>query len=57
VFACQTCAAAPELITDGNAQLSVVRHTLGCPTLQAQVRARWPDHPTGLPATPAQAPF
>jgi hypothetical protein len=43
MFACQHCSAVPELVTDGRAQLSVVRHALGCATLQAQVRARWPD--------------
>ncbi|MCV7100903.1 MULTISPECIES: hypothetical protein [Mycobacterium] len=57
VFACQHCPAAPELIVDGRAQLSIVRHNLGCPTLLAQVRARWPDQPTKLPDTPAQVPF
>ena len=56
VFACQHCNAAPELVTDGNAEVSVVRHAVDCPTLQAQVRARWRDR-TGLPDTPAQVPF
>jgi hypothetical protein len=54
-FACQHCTAAPEPLPDSN--LVVVRHGLGCPTLQAQVRARWPDEPTRLPDTPAQIPF
>jgi hypothetical protein len=49
VFACQHCSAAPELVVDGRAQLSIVRHALGCPTLLAQVRARWPDEPTQPP--------
>lgn len=55
--ACQHCQAPPELVIDGRAQLSIVRHGLGCPILQAQVRARWPDEPTRLPDTPAQIPF
>lgn len=42
MFACQHCSAVPELVIDGRAQLSIVRHALGCLTLQAQVRARWP---------------
>jgi hypothetical protein len=36
VFACQHCDAAPELIVDGRAHLSIVCRTLGSPTLQAQ---------------------
>jgi hypothetical protein len=39
-FACQHCTAVPELVVDGKAQLSIVRHAPGCLTLQAQVRAR-----------------
>jgi hypothetical protein len=30
---------------------------LDCPTLLAQVRARWPGGPAGLPDMPAQTPF
>jgi hypothetical protein len=56
VFSCQHCSAFPELLVDGRAQLSVVRHSLGCTTLLAQVRARWPLSTT-LPDTPAQVPF
>ena len=33
----------PELLVDCRAQLSIVRHAAGCPTLLAQVRTRWPD--------------
>jgi hypothetical protein len=40
VFACQHGEAAPELVIDGRAQLSIVRHALGCPTLHVQVPAR-----------------
>jgi hypothetical protein len=35
VFTCQHCEAVPELVVDGGAQVSIVRHTLGCPTLCA----------------------
>jgi hypothetical protein len=42
VFTCQHCEAVLELVVAGNAQLSIVRHALGCPTLCAQVRTRWP---------------
>lgn len=56
LFACQHCDAMPELLVDGRAQLSVVRHGLDCPTRVAQVRARWPLKAT-LPATDAQIPF
>jgi hypothetical protein len=48
-FACQHCNAVPELVVDGRAQLSIVRRAPGCLTLQAQVRARWPDEPASLP--------
>ena len=57
MFACQYCSAVPELVVDGRAQLSIVRHALGCPTLLAQVRARWPDEPARFPETPGQVPF
>ncbi len=42
VFTCQHCEAVLELVVAGNAQLSIVRHNLGCPTLMAQTRVRWP---------------
>ncbi|MBS4729710.1 hypothetical protein MSM1_15620 [Mycobacterium sp. SM1] len=57
VFACQHCAAMPEMIIDGRAQLSIVRHSLGCPTLLTQVRTRWPIEAEKLPETPGQVPF
>jgi len=57
VFTCQHCDAAPERLVDGKAQLAIVRHTPGCATLQAQVRARWPHEPATLPATPSPVPF
>jgi hypothetical protein len=41
LFTCAHCNAVPEQIIDGNAQLAIVRHELGCPTLVAQVRVRW----------------
>jgi hypothetical protein len=42
VFTCTHCNAVPEQVVDGNAQLAIVRHDLGCPTLLAQTRVRWP---------------
>jgi hypothetical protein len=57
VFTCPACKATPELISQGCAQLAIVRHQLGCATLLAQSRARWADKPVGLPETPAPAPF
>lgn len=57
VFACTACSAVPELVTDGNAKVSVVRHRPGCAVLQAQVRTRWPLTPATLPQTPGQCPF
>jgi hypothetical protein len=42
VFTCRACDVTPELVTDGGAQLAIVRHQLGCPTLMAQTRTRWP---------------
>ena len=42
VFACQHCNAAPELIVDGNAKVSVVRHRPACTVLVAKTRSRWP---------------
>jgi hypothetical protein len=35
-FACQHCNAVPELVVDGRAQLSIVRHALGCPDAASQ---------------------
>jgi hypothetical protein len=32
----------PSRSFDGEAAISVVRHILGCPTLLAQTRMRWP---------------
>jgi hypothetical protein len=57
MFSCHHCNAAPELIIDGRAHMSIVRHGPCCPTLLAQVRSRWPAEPAGLPDTPAQIPF
>jgi hypothetical protein len=42
VCACPVCEVSPELATEGGAQLAIVRHQLGCPTLMAQTRTRWP---------------
>jgi hypothetical protein len=42
VFTCTHCNAVPQRIVDGKATIAVVRHQLGCPTLLAQSRARWP---------------
>jgi hypothetical protein len=41
VFTRTHCNAVPEQIGDGKAQLAIVRHQLGCPTLVTQVRVRW----------------
>jgi hypothetical protein len=41
-FTCTHCNAVPEQVVDGNAKVSIVRHELGCPTLMAQTRTRWP---------------
>jgi hypothetical protein len=56
-FARTHCNARPELVTDRGAEVSIVRHDLGCATLEAQVRARWPFEPATLPETPGQIPF
>jgi hypothetical protein len=56
-FACTGCGAVPDVITDGRAQIAVVRHAADCATLAAQVQTRWPLHPASLPDTPAQIPF
>ena len=42
VFTCAHCNAVPEQVVDGNARIAIVHHQLGCPTLMAQVRVRWP---------------
>ena len=42
VFTCTHCNAVPEQVRDGKATIAVVRHKLGCPTLMAQTRTRWP---------------
>jgi hypothetical protein len=41
VFTCTHCNAVPEQVVDGKAAIAIVRHESGCPTLMAQVRARW----------------
>jgi hypothetical protein len=42
VFTCTHCNAVPQRIVDGKATIAIVRHQLGCPTLMAQTRTRWP---------------
>jgi predicted alpha/beta hydrolase family esterase len=42
VFTCAHCNAVPEQVVDGKAAIAIVRHKLGCPTLLAQTRTRWP---------------
>jgi hypothetical protein len=42
VFTCTHCAAVPEQVVDGKATVAIVRHKLGCLTLLAQSRTRWP---------------
>jgi hypothetical protein len=44
VFTCTHCNAVPKQVIDGKAQLAIGRHKLGCPTLLAQTRTRWPAH-------------
>jgi hypothetical protein len=34
--------AVPEQVVEGKATIAIVRHKLGCPTLMAQTRTRWP---------------
>jgi hypothetical protein len=41
-FTCTHCTAVPERVVDGKATIAIVRHRLGCPTLVAQTRTRWP---------------
>lgn len=57
VFACTVCSAVPELVTEGSARLSVIRHAPGCPLLLRQAKTRWPLIAAELPDTPAQVPF
>lgn len=57
VFACTVCSAVPELVTEGSARLSVIRHAAGCPLLLRQAKTRWPLIAAELPDTPAQVPF
>jgi hypothetical protein len=47
VFTCSHCDAVPERVVEGKAQLAIVRHELGCPTLLAQCRVRWAEPATG----------
>jgi hypothetical protein len=42
VFTCTHCNVVPERVVDGKAEIAIVRHQLGCPTLMAQTRTRWP---------------
>jgi hypothetical protein len=42
VFTCTACNTVPEQVVDGKATIAIVRHELGCATLLAQVRVRWP---------------
>jgi hypothetical protein len=42
VFTCTHCNAVPERVVDGKAAIAIVRHKIGCPTLMAQTRTRWP---------------
>jgi hypothetical protein len=57
VFTCQHGNAIPELVADASTRVSVVRHDLGFPTLEPQVRARWPGELATLPKSPGQIPF
>jgi hypothetical protein len=57
VFACTVCSAVPELVAEGSARLSVIRHAPGCPLLLRQAKTRWPLITAELPDTPAQVPF
>jgi hypothetical protein len=57
MFTCASCKAVCEQISDGAAQLSIVRHQPGCEVLAAQTRARWPDKPAKFPTTPRPTPF
>ena len=57
LFACGVCGAAAESVSEDGAVLAVVRHAADCSVLAAQVRARYPLAPTGLPATPRQQAF
>jgi hypothetical protein len=57
LFACTVCSAVPELVAEGSARLSVIRHAPGCPLLLRQAKTRWPLIAAELPDTPAQVPF
>jgi hypothetical protein len=57
VFACTVCSAVPELVAQGSARLSVIRHAPGCPLLLRQTKTRWPLIAAELPDPPAQVPF
>jgi len=56
-FTRPACKVTPKLVTEGNAQLAIVRHNLGRPTLLAQTRTRGVDENAGLPDTRAQIPI
>lgn len=57
LFACTVCSAVPELVAEGSARLSVIRHAPGCPLLVRQAKTRWPLIAAELPDAPAQVPF
>jgi hypothetical protein len=57
VFACTVCSAVPELVAEGSARLSVIRHAPACPLLLRQAKTRWPLIAAELPDAPAQVPF
>ena len=57
VFTCPACRAVPEPLAGGNAKIGIVRHELGCPTLIAQTKTRWPLADPELQDTPRQVPF
>ena len=42
LFCCHACDAAPELVADGAAKISVVRHRPGCELLITATRNRCP---------------
>ena len=56
-FTCPDCRAVPEQLASGKAKIGIVRHELGCPTLIAQTKTRWPLADPELPDTPRQVPF
>jgi hypothetical protein len=57
VFACTVCSAVPELVVEGSARLSVIRHAPGCPLLLWHSKTRWPLIAAELPDAPAPVPF